>query len=125
MPSRLPASPIDRPEDAHARRDHTTNFAAWNRIGAPDLFIGSRSGPEEKPARLDVNKSASRRACARRQFGFPPRRRMNESVRWTTFSQRFAWGGKPLGTLTHTQVQTIARLALYDLRGGPANPKTP
>ena len=50
---------------------------------------------------------------------------MNESVRWTTLSQRFARGGKPLGTLTHTQVQTIARLALYDLRGGPANPKTP
>jgi hypothetical protein len=85
--------------------------------------MASRSGPEEEPARLDVNKSAIVRPPVFGQFGFPPRRRMNGFGRSTTFSQRFARGGKPLGTLTHTQVQTFERLALYDLRGGPANPK--
>jgi len=85
----------------------------------------SRSGPEDKPARLGVNKSAVVCAPTFRQFGFPPRRRIMVSVRLTTLSQRSARGGKPLGKLTHTQVQTFARLALYDLRGGPANPKIP
>jgi hypothetical protein len=86
--------------------------------------MASRSGPEEKPARLDVNKSAIVWLRIFPQFGFPPRRRMNESVRQTAFSHRFARGGKPLGTLTHPQVQTVRRLALYDLRGGPANRKS-
>ena len=94
------------------------------RIAAPDLFITSRSGPEEKSARLVVNKSAVVLSLFFSQFGSPPRRRMNRSVRRTTFSHRFARGGKPLGTLTHPQVRTVTRLALYDLRGGPANPKS-
>ena len=87
--------------------------------------MASCSGPEEMPARRAVNKSAVVRPAVFHQFGFPPRRRMNESVRSTTLSQRFARGGKPLSTLTHTQVQTFARLALYDVRGGLANPKNP
>ena len=84
------------------------------RIAAPDLFVASRSGPEEKPARLGVNKSAVVSPLIFCQFGSPPRRRMNRSVRRTTFSHCFARGGKPLGTLTHPQVQTVTRLALYD-----------
>ena len=86
--------------------------------------MASRSGPEEMPARLDVNKSAVVSSLFFGQFGFPPRRRINRSVRRTTLSHRFARGGKPLGTLTHPQVQTVTRLALYDLRGGPANRKS-
>jgi hypothetical protein len=86
--------------------------------------MASRSGPEEEPARLAVNKSAIVSALTFRQFGSPPRRRINESVRQTALSQGFARGGKQLGTLTHPQVQTLARLALYDLRGGPANRKS-
>lgn len=42
----------------------------------------------------------------------------------TALSQSFARGGQPLGTLTHPQVPTVARPALYDLRGGPDQPKT-
>ena len=94
------------------------------RIAAPDLFIASRSGPEEEPARLGVKKSAVVLPLIFRQFGSPPRRRMNRSVRRTTFSHGFARGGKPLGTLTHPQVPTATRLALYDVRGGPANRKS-
>jgi hypothetical protein len=100
------------------------NPSAWIRIAAPDLFMASRSGPEEMPARLAVNKSVLVLKIIFRQFGFPPWRRINRSVRWTTLSHRFARGGEPLGTLTHPQVQTVTRLALYDLRGGPANPKS-